>query len=258
MKEYLFLVKSRLHAGLVGLTMISVMLGCGQPPSVSEHLEPGHKTSSTQKIEDKNSHYEAEFYKREIPQRFFVIDFENTGGSLFRGHKVTAVGVCIVEKVEDKYQITERYTTLVNPERPITPFVVKLVKITDEMVTRPEVPKIEEIFPILEKMFSKDETVFVAHCVGVDYNMFSYLWMEKYKEPFTCLAVDTRQLARYYLGFKKSGIGSLSAHYGLDPAKHHDPSHDAEVAARILIQSLTRMETKGTSIASFIQQRPQK
>ena len=72
---------------------------------------------------------------------FVCLDFETTGLS-GKNDKVTEIGAV---KVQDG-EIVQRFSTLVNPGRPIPPRVVALTGISNDMVE--DHPYIDEILPI--------------------------------------------------------------------------------------------------------------
>ena len=93
---------------------------------------------------------------------YAVIDIETNGGSL-RNAKITEIAIFLF----DGQQIVDSFTSLVNPETSIPPFITKLTGITDEMVQ--EAPKFYEIAKKIVEM--TEDTVFVAHSVSFDYNI---------------------------------------------------------------------------------------
>lgn len=192
-----------------------------------------------------------------IPEKYFVIDFENTGGKLEKGHKITAVGLVIVEKRKRKYVITERFSKFIDPERSIDPFVEKLVGITNEKFEKGNYPLIDEVFETLEKYFGKDK-VFVSHGVNVDYNMYNFLYNEKYGKDLVCMCMDTHKLAKKLLCYPKCSIGNLYVNYDIKSGKHHEPDFDAEVSANILIESLVKIEKEKIDISEYLIQLPKK
>ena len=185
-----------------------------------------------------------------LPEKFFVIDFENTGGGLDRGHKVTAVGLVIVEKVNGEYEITQRYSTFVNPERRIEPFIERLIGIKTREVNSDKYPKIDKVFDELLNIFGSDK-IFVAHCLGVDYGMFNYLYKQKFGEELKCYGMDTHKLSRKLLGNKKNSIGNLYVNY-FEKSRHHQPDFDAEVAGEVLKESLQKIENENLDLKEFI------
>lgn len=186
-----------------------------------------------------------------IPDKYYVIDFENTGGTLDKGHKITAVGVVIVEKNNEQYKITDRYSTFVNPERAIEPFVEKLIGIRTEEVNSDKYPVIDKVFDKLELLFNNDK-VFVAHCISVDFDMFNFLYKRKHGTPCKCLGIDTHKLAKKLLGYKKCSIGNLYEHYNYYNGKHHQPDFDAEVASLVLIESLNKIHNESLNLNDYL------
>ena len=60
---------------------------------------------------------------------YAVIDIETTGGSPQRD-RITEVAVFVY----DGSEIVDSFVTLINPERPIPYFIIRLTGITDQMV----------------------------------------------------------------------------------------------------------------------------
>lgn len=92
---------------------------------------------------------------------YSIIDIETTGGNPYRD-KITEVAVF----VHDGQKVIKEYTTLVNPERPIPPFITRMTGITDQMVEG--APKFYQIAKELVELTR--DTVFVAHNASFDYN----------------------------------------------------------------------------------------
>ncbi|MBK7854587.1 MAG: hypothetical protein IPJ79_06445 [Bacteroidetes bacterium] len=61
---------------------------------------------------------------------FAVIDIETTGGSLAQGSRITEIG-CVIF---DGEKIVEIFSTLINPECNIPPFITRLTGISNQMV----------------------------------------------------------------------------------------------------------------------------
>ncbi|MCG6197416.1 hypothetical protein H1215_09550, partial [Anoxybacillus sp. LAT_38] len=73
--------------------------------------------------------------------RFIVVDFETTGSHPRQGDSIIQIGAVAI----DDGQITESYSTLINPGQPIPPFITQLTGITDDMVA--DAPTLEEALP---------------------------------------------------------------------------------------------------------------
>ena len=61
---------------------------------------------------------------------YVVVDVETTGGSPHSGHRITEIAAVVVRDG----QVQDVFETLVNPQRPIPPMIMKLTGITMEMV----------------------------------------------------------------------------------------------------------------------------
>jgi len=104
---------------------------------------------------------------------YAIIDVETTGGSPSLDR---VIEIAIV--VFDGTQITDSFSTLVNPKRPIDPYVTKLTGITEEMVQG--APLFEEIHEKLLQL--THENIFVAHNVKFDFGMI--------RQEFKRLGID--------------------------------------------------------------------
>ncbi|MDP4188342.1 MAG: exonuclease domain-containing protein, partial [Bacteroidota bacterium] len=69
---------------------------------------------------------------------YSIVDVETTGGSP-KTSKITEIAIFRY----DGQQICDEFSTLVNPEQPIPPFITQLTGISDEMVAG--APKFYEI-----------------------------------------------------------------------------------------------------------------
>ena len=88
-----------------------------------------------------------------------IIDIETTGGSP-KNSKITEIAIY----KHDGEKVIDEFTSLVNPEIPIPPFIVQLTGINDSMVKT--APKFYEIAKQIID-FTED-CIFVAHNVGFD------------------------------------------------------------------------------------------
>ena len=93
---------------------------------------------------------------------YAIVDIETTGNG-YKGSKITEIAIFIHngEKVIDKY------TTLINPECSIPPFITNLTGITNAMVQN--APKFYEVAKKINELTKNH--IFVAHNVNFDYNI---------------------------------------------------------------------------------------
>jgi len=158
---------------------------------------------------------------------FVVFDLETTGLSNVT-EKITEIGA--VKVLDGK--IVDRFSTFVNPEKPIPQNIVELTSITDEMVA--DAPKINEILPsfldfcegsVLVAHNAKFDTGFIkvaAKECGLTYN-FSHL--------------DTLMLARcMYPELSNHKLNTLTKHLNVVLENHHRAVDDAKATADIFIK----------------------
>ncbi len=95
---------------------------------------------------------------------FSICDVETTGGGV-ADSRITEIAIYKFDAKENK--VVDKFTSLVNPEKGIQPFVQKFTGITDEMVQ-----KAPPFSHLSNKILSfLDKTVFVAHNVSFDYKI---------------------------------------------------------------------------------------
>ncbi len=170
--------------------------------------------------------------------KFVVFDLETTG-LLTNREKITEIGAVKVENGK----ITDRFSTFVNPGKPIPQRIVELTSITDEMVAN--APKIEEILPeFLE--FCKD-CVLVAHNAQFDTGFIQ-------KEAKACgisynfSHLDTVMLARgLYPELGNHKLATLNKHLKVPLLHHHRAVDDAQATAEIFIKMLDELNNMGIS-----------
>ena len=120
---------------------------------------------------------------------YSIVDIETTGHS----SKITEISIFIF----DSKKVIDEYTTLVNPECSIPPFITNLTGITNAMVGN--APKFYEIAKkVLE--ITKD-TIFVAHNVNFDYNIIQKEFKDlgaEFKRKKLCTVRLSRKLIPGY------------------------------------------------------------
>ena len=143
-----------------------------------------------------------------LDDTYIVFDIETTGFSSIRD-RIIEIGAVKVENG----QIVDKFSTFVNPERPIPFEITNLTSITDEMVL--DAPTIEVVLPQFLEFIG--EGALVAHNAGFDVGFIEQncrvLGLE---QEFT--AVDTVALARvllptlskYKLNLVAKALGILS------------------------------------------------
>jgi DNA polymerase III subunit epsilon len=156
---------------------------------------------------------------------FAVIDVETTGGHLY-DDRITEIAIY----VSDGTKLIKSFSSLVNPERKITPFVVKLTGISDEMVsTAPTFAIIAK--EVLEHI---EPHIFVAHNIGFDYSMVKREF-KRIGIPFRATGVCTVQLSqRVFKNQASYSLGNLCQNLGITLNNRHRAFGDAEATAFLL------------------------
>lgn len=171
-----------------------------------------------------------------IDDEFTVFDLETTGLSRERD-RITEIGAV---KVKGGV-ITQRFSSFVNPQVPISSEITKLTGITDEMVK--DAPTIDEILPEFIKFFG--DTVLVAHNASFDVG-FIRKKAENLKLPdIENTVMDTVELAKSLLPqLKRYKLNLVAEHLKVELKGHHRAVNDAEATAKILMKFLHMLAEK--------------
>ena len=165
---------------------------------------------------------------------FAIIDIETCGGKYqFPHSRITEI--CII--IHDGLQVTEKFTSLINPECYISPFYTNLTGITNAMVA--QAPKFHDIAPKIIEL--TDNRTFVAHNVSFDYNFirdeFASLGYE-FKREKLCTVQMSRKLIP---GKPTYSLGKLCASLHIPNNARHRAEGDA-VATTHLFNMLLQIK----------------
>ena len=155
---------------------------------------------------------------------YAVIDLETTGGKPFQDR---IIEIAIV--LHDGQQIVESFSSLVNPERPIPPFISKLTGIQPEMLS--DAPKFYEIAKKVVEM--TESAIFVAHNAHFDYSFLKAEFKTlgyQYQRKTLC----TLRLSRQLLLAPSYSLGKLCKHLGIGLQNRHRAEGDATATAHLL------------------------
>jgi DNA polymerase-3 subunit epsilon len=177
-------------------------------------------------------------------QLFSVIDIETTGGSSQRD-KITEIAIYVT----DGEKILNEFSTLINPERRVTPFITGLTGITNEMLEN--APKFFEVAAKIVEV-TKD-TIFVAHNVGFDYGFVKQEFANlgyKYRLNTLCTVKLSRNL---FPGFKSYSLGNLCKSMNVSLVNAHRAYADAKATTEIfnMIYAKDYAENNGENINGF-------
>jgi len=162
---------------------------------------------------------------------YSIVDIETTGNG-YKGQKITEISIFLF----DGKQIVDEFTSLVNPEQHIPPFITNLTGITDAMVRY--APKFYEIAKQVQE-FTKD-TIFVAHNVNFDYNII--------RDEFKSLGFDfkrkklcTVRLSRKIIPSLRSySLGNICAIENIPINGRHRAKGDAEATTELFRRLIER------------------
>lgn len=157
---------------------------------------------------------------------FAIIDIETCGGKYeYKRGRITEI--CIL--LHDGLQVTEKFTTLLDPECYISPYFTQITNITNDMVAGQ--PKFHEV---AQKIWDMTENrIFVAHNVNFDYGFirdeFASLGA-KFRRETLC----TVRLSRKLLPGKISySLGNLCSSLGIENEARHRAEGDAVATAKL-------------------------
>ena len=154
-----------------------------------------------------------------------VLDLETTGTSV-TDDRITEIGA--VRLVDGK--VTEKFSTMVNPERKIPEIVVELTGITDDMVAN--APTFAEVAGDIYKFCYG--SIIVAHNIG-----FDYPFLKNMSKPSGYLyanrGIDTLALSRELLTLPNNKLNTVCEHFGIE-FLHHRAYSDALATAQMFIE----------------------
>ncbi|WP_238917400.1 DNA polymerase III subunit alpha [Clostridium sp. YIM B02555] len=171
-----------------------------------------------------------------IDTTYCVLDLETTGFSP-RTEKITEIGIM---KIKDG-KILDKFSTFVNPQKPIPMRVVEVTKITDDMVSSAET--IEKVFPRMLEFI--EGSVLVAHNAEFDINFLKHnAKVLGYDFDFTY--VDTLPLAQdVFPDFKSYKLGRIAKNLGIKVEVAHRALDDVDTTVKVFNIMLEILKERG-------------
>lgn len=170
---------------------------------------------------------------------YCVVDVETTGGALYNHHRITEV--CALRCTYDG-RVLDEYHTLVNPLRPIPPYVTRLTNITADMVAG--APTFADIAEEVTDFLAG--SVFVAHNAQFDRG-FLDMELERAlgREPEDGRVLCTVRLARKVVPeVRRRSLDALAYFFGVENEARHRAYGDARATVPILARMLARLEER--------------
>lgn len=172
-----------------------------------------------------------------MENKYVVVDLETTGNNSKAGDRIIQFAAIVIEYGEITYQ----YSSYVNPQRPIPPFIQEFTGITEEDVK--SAPTFKEIAPYIIGIL--EEAVFVAHNVLFDLTFLQAELERVGYEMFLGYTVDTVEMAKVISPRMDSfKLEDLSKAYGHIHDCPHQADSDAYATALLFLdfyKSLKRL-----------------
>ncbi|WP_257351790.1 ATP-dependent DNA helicase DinG [Pseudalkalibacillus decolorationis] len=169
-------------------------------------------------------------------ERYVVIDLETTGHSPKNGDRIIQIGLVVVKN----RIITERFSSYVNPNKAIPPFITSLTGISQSDVE--EAPLFEEIAPKILQMM--DGAYLVAHNISFDLPFLNAELTDSGYFEWRGTTLDTVELTRILMpNLDSYKLSQLSDLLSLSHENPHQADSDAEATGNLLIQLLERLDT---------------
>lgn len=162
---------------------------------------------------------------------YAIVDIETTGGYAAH-HRITEIAIYQHNGIE----VTDIFTTLINPERDIPYYITGLTGISTEMVLN--APTFEQAAPQI--LHYLEGRIFVAHNAHFDYSFIKkefeqtgIVWQPK--------KLCTVKLSRKIIpGLRSYSLGSLTESLGIRIQNRHRAGGDAEATAKVFSLLLNR------------------
>ncbi|WP_040208396.1 ATP-dependent DNA helicase DinG [Neobacillus jeddahensis] len=166
--------------------------------------------------------------------KFVVIDLETTGNIPKKGDRIIQFAAVVIENGK----ITEEFSSLINPQKPIPVFIEELTGINDDMVK--DAPLFCDISEKVKALL--DGAYFVAHNVLFDLSFLQEELLQAGCEGFYGSVLDTVEMARILYptadGYK---LSDLAEKENLQHDRPHQADSDALVTAELFLIMLEQL-----------------
>ncbi|MEH0155563.1 exonuclease domain-containing protein [Limibacter armeniacum] len=163
--------------------------------------------------------------------KYAIVDIETTGGNAKTG-KITEIALF----VHDGEKVIDEFTSLVNPECDIPPFITSLTGISNKMVK--DAPKFYEIAKKIVEV--TEDCVIVAHNSEFDYSFIKQEFQQlgyKYRKNTLCSVEMSRRLIPNCQSYS---LGKLCKELGIDLNGRHRAYGDAEATVKLFEMMLEK------------------
>ncbi len=173
---------------------------------------------------------------------FAIVDIETTGGF---AEKNGITEIAIIR--HDGQQVIDEFSTLINPQIEIPPFIENYIGITNDMVAH--APTFDEVS---EEVYERlKDCIFVAHNVNFDYSFVKHQ-LKQASFDLTSKKLCTVRLSRKLLpGLPSYSLGNLCASIGIPVQNRHRALGDASATVKVFEKILMQEDAEKT-IAGFL------
>ena len=165
-----------------------------------------------------------------LPPFCVVLDLETTGTSPTH-NRIIEVGLCEIENG----RIVEEWSTLVNPQERISPFIAQYTGISSALVA--DAPFFEDIAEDLyNRLYGK---VLIAHNARFDYGFLENEFARQglvYQEKTLCTLKLSRRL---YPEHRRHGLDALIERHGLSNQERHRALGDVRMTWEFLCKAIS-------------------
>lgn len=169
---------------------------------------------------------------------YVVVDVETTGTRANAGDRITEIAAVVVRDGT----VSDVFETLVNPQRPIPPFITALTQITWDMVK--DAPTFEQVAPRLMSVLGGH--VFTAHNALFDWRFVTAEMLRATGQTLRGRRLCTVRLARKLLPqLPRRSLDHVARYYGVSIAARHRAGGDALATAECLVRMLRHANDAG-------------
>lgn len=173
--------------------------------------------------------------------RYVVVDIETTGHRPNEGDRIIEFSAIVIEHGE----IVHEFSTLVNPDRTIPPFITELTKINSKKVAT--APYIEDIMTIIASLLS--DSVFVAHNVQFDWPFIQSEAKRLGYDFDIARVIDTVELTRILFPTLDSyRLSDLSEDFNITHDQPHSAASDTLATVHLFLEAMQALDKVPTSV----------
>lgn len=169
-------------------------------------------------------------------QRFAIVDLETTGQVPATGDRIIQIAVVIIENGD----ISEKFSTYINPGKSIPLFIQELTSISDADVSqaKPFEHYANRVYDMLQS------SIFVAHNVDFDLNFLNAEFRRCDLPPLQCKKIDTVELVKIlYPTAISYQLADITADLNIDIGQAHRADDDALATAHLLLACWKKVQS---------------